>query len=505
MKDNIYHIFDISLKGGDDSDYQESSWKLHYFYKSHVPYVILTAMSIVSFFLISNILVLQPEIMLVFASSGQDEDDDNNEEEEENNTGTSSLGDTESEIDDTNSFLSYNNSEYGIRMNYPSDWSYQDVQPPTNTAVIPIVNMFPPISEDPNAVTFLEIGIENLENPFSINEYSRSVINGYRESRLNFNLVSSNTDSTLSGLPAYEIVFTDSANGTERKFMEVGAIDSSTNRVYYLFFNTEESRYDLFVPTLESMIESFRLAHVSGESLIRSSNDVTNNDISNDTMEAESTTAPATTLPSLSVSQNDTANSSSNIQSNDMLVYENSTYGVSLLYPATWNHSDPIKSPEERTVFITVFEPAAESGVAHLGIARDVFNVNETLDTYLAEVIQSYRGNTLNFTLISTDMSPDLISPPQLAGNPAYSLLYSHIDPITGDMLLTEEIGTIVPGTNFAYYFYYTADIPSYNRYIDDALSIIDSLEIHLTNLNITESEETNIIDILESLESGEI
>lgn len=194
-----------------------------------------------------------------------------------------------------------------------------------------------------------------------------------------------------------------------------------------------------------------------------------------------------------------------NIQSNDMQVYENSTYGVSLLYPATWKNSDPVKSPEERTVFITVFEPTAESGAAYLGIARDVFNVNETLDTYLAEVIQSYRGNTLNFTLISTAMSPDLISPPQLAGNPAYSLLYSHIDPITGDMLLTEEIGTIVPGTNFTYYFYYTADIPSYNSYIDDALSIIDSLEIHLTNLNVTKSEETNIFDILESLESGEI
>lgn len=231
---------------------------------------------------------------------------------------------------------------------------------------------------------------------------------------------------------------------------------------------------------------------------------VTNNNISNGAMQEDSTATPATTFPSLSMSQNDTAISSSNIQSNDMLVCENSTYGVSLLYPATWKNSDPVKSPEERTVFITVFEPTAESGAAYLGIARDVFNVNETLDTYLAEVIQSYRGNTLNFTLISTAMSPDLISPPQLAGNPAYSLLYSHIDLITGDMLLTEEIGTIVPGTNFTYYFYYTADIPSYNNYIDDALSIIDSLEIHPMNLNVTKSEETNIFDILEFLESGE-
>lgn len=501
MKDNNYYLFNRSMKGNNDGIYRENFRKVHYSYKSHSLYVLLMTISILSLFLISNILTLPSETILMFASSGQDEDDD--EEEEENNTGIS-LGDSdESEIIDEDSFLPYNNSEYGIRMNYPSDWSYQEVQAPTDATIIPIVNMFPPISDDPNAVTFLQIGIEELETPFSIDEYSRSIINGYRESRLNFDLVSSNTGNSLSGLPTYEIVFTDSANGTDRKLMEVGALDSDNNRVYYLLFNTEESRYDLFVPALESMIDSFQLSSIGEVSVI--SGNVNNDTISNGTTQDGSATTTTTTVPSLSMSQNNTDISLSSIQSNDMLVYENSTYGISLLYPTTWKYSDPVISPEERTVFITLFEPMAESGAAYLGIARDVFNVNETLDTYLAEVIQSYRGNTLNFTLISTAMSPDLNSPPQLAGNPAYSLLYSHIDPGTGDMLLTEEIGTIIPGTNFAYYFYYTADIPSYNSYIADALSIIDSLEIHLTNLNVTESEETNIFDILESLESGEI
>jgi hypothetical protein len=96
-------------------------------------------------------------------------------------------------------------------------------------------------------------------------------------------------------------------------------------------------------------------------------------------------------------------------------------------------------------------------------------------------------------------------TPPLLAGNPAYFLLYTHTNPDSGAMLLTQEIGTIIPHTNMVYYVYYTADIPSYNQFIDDALSVADSLEIHLTNLNITGSEETNIIDILESLQSGEI
>ena len=386
MKDNSYYISNRSMKGNNDGAYRENFRKVHYSYKSHSLYVMLMTPSILSLFLISNILTLPSETMLMFASSGQGEDDDE-EEEEENNTGIS-LGDSdESEIIDEDSFLPYNNSEYGIRMNYPSDWSYQEVQAPTDATIIPIVNMFPPISDDPNAVTFLQIGIEELETPFSIDEYSRSIINGYRESRLNFDLVSSNTGNTLSGLPTYEIVFTDSANGTDRKLMEVGALDSDNNKVYYLLFNTEESRYDLFVPALESMIDSFQLSSIGEVSVINGN--VNNDTISNGTTQDGSTTTTTTTVPSLSMSQNNTDISSSSIQSNDMLVYENSTYGISLLYPATWKYSDPVKSPEERTVFITLFEPMAESGAAYLGIARDVFNVNETLDTYLAEVIQS--------------------------------------------------------------------------------------------------------------------
>lgn len=226
------------------------------------------------------------------------------------------MGDSdESEIIDEDSFLPYNNSEYGIRMNYPSDWSYQEVQAPTDATIIPIVNMFPPISDDPNAVTFLQIGIEELETPFSIDEYSRSIINGYRESMLNFDLVSSNTSNTLSVLPTYEIVFTDSANGTDRKLMEVRALDSDNNRVYYLLFNTEESRYDLFVSALESMIDSFQLSSIS-EVIINGN--VNNDTISNGTTQDGSTTTTTTIVPSLSMSQNNTDISSSSIQSNDM-------------------------------------------------------------------------------------------------------------------------------------------------------------------------------------------
>ena len=488
------------IKESNDNGYQQNSWKVHYFCISHILCISLIAMCVLSLlFVISDVLILQPKIGLVFGSSSSEgEDDDEGDEENNSNSLEGPLGasDDSDTSDVANSFLPYNNSDYGIKLDYPSDWSYQEVQVPSNATIYPIVHVFPPITDDPNAVTFLEIGIEELESPFSIDEYSRSTINAYRESRQNFDLVSSNTEETLSGLPAYELVFTDSANGTDRKLMEVGALDSDNNRVYYLLFNTKESRYDLFVPDLESIIDSFQLSSVDGSTINASA--------------APSSLLPSSPVVPDSVSQNDTDISSTlpsatDIESDDILLYENSSYGISVLYPTSWDQYQPISDPESRTTFITQFEPTDANGTAVFAVARDTFSSNETLDTYLAETVQSYRGNTLNFTLISTAISPDTATPPLLAGNPAYSLLYTHTNPDSGVMLLTQEIGTIIPETNMVYYAYYTADIPSYNQFIDDALSIADSLEIHLTNLNLTESEETNIIDILESLQSGEI
>ena len=259
-------------------------------------YCSIIAMCALSILVISDITILQPEIAIVFASSIEEQDNTDDDEEDNDNTIESSLGGSDNSED---IFLLYNNSKYGISMNYPSSWSYQEVQASTNVAVVPIVNMFPPISDDPNAVSFLEIGIENLESPFSIDEYTRSTINGYRESRQNFTLVSSNADGTLSGLPAYEIVFTDSANDTDSKIMEVGALDSQNNRIYYLLFNTEESRYDSFAPILESIVNSFQVGSID-------KGDATESGIGNDTAALlnDSAITATDTSPSPSIPSN---------------------------------------------------------------------------------------------------------------------------------------------------------------------------------------------------------
>jgi hypothetical protein len=160
------------------------------------------------------------------------------------------------------SSLTYENPIYGISIEYPSSWTYQEPQqePSANTTIFSIVDIAPPISEDPNVVTNFQIGIENLESRVSLDQYTRTVINSYR-GNLNFSLISVDDSSTLSGRPAYEIVFTDVIeDGVERKSIERGTVDEANNRAYYLAFNTETSTYEKFLPIVQTMIDSFKLS-----------------------------------------------------------------------------------------------------------------------------------------------------------------------------------------------------------------------------------------------------
>jgi hypothetical protein len=133
------------------------------------------------------------------------------------------VGNNMSNNNDSNtSFLTYVNPIYGISIEYPSSWTYQEPEeePSANTTIFSIVDIAPPISEDPNVVTNFQMGIEELENPISLDQYARTVINSYR-GNLNFSLISVEDNSNLSGRPAYEVIFTDfTDDGIERKSIE---------------------------------------------------------------------------------------------------------------------------------------------------------------------------------------------------------------------------------------------------------------------------------------------
>lgn len=178
--------------------------------------------------------------------------------------------------------------------------------------------------------------------------------------------------------------------------------------------------------------------------------------------------------------------------------YENSTFGVYTDYPSDWDVLTPSYEKGDRTLQVVEFW--SPDGTAVVTITRDIFDTAETLDTYLAETAQSYSSTFSNFTLLASDTDQRT-----LADNPAYSLLYSYDDDETGLVFMTKEIGTIIPGTDMAYYIQYNAPLIYYANNQDTLEGIIESLQFHiqLPETEVSEPPEPEIEEV--SGDTGEI
>jgi hypothetical protein len=161
----------------------------------------------------------------------------------------------------TSDILTYQNSSYGIRIQYPANWTKdeQDYDPNDNITYIvdfnsPFTSRFDIYSEN------LGIGLERLSNQdMTLEEYVTSLITDYNETLTDFNLIELNKNITLGGgdNPAYRLIYTDNEDGINYKTMEIGTIIG--DRVYYIEYIAEENKYSNYLPTIQMMINSLQI------------------------------------------------------------------------------------------------------------------------------------------------------------------------------------------------------------------------------------------------------
>jgi S1-C subfamily serine protease len=161
----------------------------------------------------------------------------------------------------TGDILTYQNSSYGIRIQYPANWTKdeQDFDPnDTETNIVafssPLTSRFDRYSET------LYISMKRLtDQNMTLDEYAASVISDYNETLTDFNLIESNTNITLGGdnKPAYRLIYTDREDDVNYKTMEIGTIIG--DRVYYIEYFAEEKKYSNYLPTIQMMINSFQI------------------------------------------------------------------------------------------------------------------------------------------------------------------------------------------------------------------------------------------------------
>ena len=147
-------------------------------------------------------------------------------------------------------FLIYRNADLGLVLSYPSAWQKNEEATP-----IAFVAAFLAPAEGPQS-PFREnvlFSIQPLLVPISLDAFAQF---GMRGTQGQFQIVSS-TPSTLSGIPALQLIYAGSLNP---QFMMPGKVLTifavRATRGYMLSYTARADRFDYYLPAAQQMIAS---------------------------------------------------------------------------------------------------------------------------------------------------------------------------------------------------------------------------------------------------------
>ena len=174
----------------------------------------------------------------------------------------------------SNNLTPYINPIQGIKVQYPSDWKLVE-RGDNDYHKLNIIAEFlqpnqsnyysPNISASHNS---LRISVENYSefaNKQDINNTTGNELQNIGNHRLGaigiscpgFDLKSYVRNATLAGSPAYEIYFDYSYLDNNKKAIEIWTVKD--NKVYIIDYVAYEQVYDITVPVVQKMIESFEI------------------------------------------------------------------------------------------------------------------------------------------------------------------------------------------------------------------------------------------------------
>jgi len=152
-----------------------------------------------------------------------------------------------------NTFLTYENLAYGIKIQYPSYWQRVDLG--RNI----IVSFFPPSEHDSGLLENLVVGVNRLSSPYvSLNDFAAARISLYRSQFTDFHLINTSQGVTSTGTPIYKTEYTHSDGRLAIKTMEVWAIKGT--EAFMILYNADTPEYPNLIQIIHKMVDSFGTA-----------------------------------------------------------------------------------------------------------------------------------------------------------------------------------------------------------------------------------------------------
>ncbi len=146
----------------------------------------------------------------------------------------------------------YNNAEFNLNINYPSDWEVQE-----NFMGTVAIFLSPQESPTDQFRENLNIVTQDLtQQPMTLDEYFETSIAQIKQLMTDFQQVSSEKVNFLNE-EAYSIIYTATQGSFKVKIMQYLYIKDNT--AYVVTYSAEEENYNQYISIIEQMLNSFRI------------------------------------------------------------------------------------------------------------------------------------------------------------------------------------------------------------------------------------------------------
>jgi hypothetical protein len=154
-------------------------------------------------------------------------------------------------------FLTYENSNYGIKIQYPSNWIAADkIGEALDTTFIKVGELSL-LHSNASSTPVARVGllIDDLSSQKNLDQtgYVNTIIDAYMKGYQDFRVLGINT-TTLAGQAAYSISAT---YGSQQKIMEIGTVIG--DKVFFVQYVAEEPNFSVYLPIVQKMINSLQL------------------------------------------------------------------------------------------------------------------------------------------------------------------------------------------------------------------------------------------------------
>ena len=152
--------------------------------------------------------------------------------------------------------LAYRNSQHGIFMLFPSNWTFSNSGLPEYNQVAafygPLQNLSDPVPPR------LTITVMNYQQNVSLKDFTNMTLSSLNQT--NQVKILSSGPTTLADHPGYQVIFSTLPNiGNPVSFEIMHSWISMGKKIYVLQYSAESSKFDTYLPTIKQILQSLRI------------------------------------------------------------------------------------------------------------------------------------------------------------------------------------------------------------------------------------------------------